>query len=51
MSDWHNLAWYQKEWVAVAGTIVMAVCLVAAVVWFIDGIRKYAYWWKKDDEE
>ena len=29
---------------------VLLVALVAAVVYFIDGVRKYAYWLKKDYE-
>ena len=49
-SEWHDLSWYQESWVPVVGSIVMVVLLIAAVVWLIDGIHKYAYWWKRNDE-
>ena len=29
---------------------VLLIALVAAIVYFIDGVRKYAYWLKKDYE-
>ena len=51
MDEWHNLAWYQQEWVPVAGGAALGIALIAAIVWFVDGVRKYAYWWKKDSED
>ena len=43
MDEWHNLAWYQQEWVPVAGGAALGIALIAAIVWFVDGVRKYGY--------
>lgn len=51
MSEWDNVSWIQKDWVWELGGWILGVALFAAVVWFIDGYRKYGYWRKKDEGE
>lgn len=51
MSEWHNESWIQSALLIPAIWGVLLTCLVVAVVWFIDGLRRYGYWWNKDKEE
>ena len=51
MDEWQNTPWIYQGWVPVAGGIILFVALALAVVWFIDGIRKYGYWLKGNKDE
>ena len=51
MSEWDNVAWFQQSWVLEVGGWVLGAALFAAIVWFIDGYRKYGYWREKKNEE
>lgn len=49
--EWDNVSWFQHDWVWEAGGVILVLALIGTIVWFIDGIRQYAYWRKDDDEE
>ena len=55
MSDWHYDSWLQEFYmsgkIVVIFTVVLIVILVASVFWFIDGIKKYGYWFEEDEEK
>lgn len=48
--NWDNVAWFQNEWVWDVGAGVLCLALVVSVIWFIDGVRKYGYWWNEEEE-
>lgn len=41
--EWNNIPWVYQDWVPVAGMVLLGVALVASVIWFIDGVKKYWY--------
>lgn len=43
MNDWNNIPWMYQDWVPVVGITLLGVALVASVIWFIDGVKKYWY--------
>lgn len=45
-----NIAWFQQDWCLPALITFLAVALVAAVAWFVDGVRKYGYWLHDEEE-
>ena len=49
MKDWENISWVQKDWLPYVFGAVLFIALIASIVWFIDGVRKYGYWLKKDN--
>ena len=50
MNDWNSTPWIYQDWVPVAGGIILGVALIVSVIWFIDGMRKYGYWFRKEEE-
>ena len=55
MSDWHydNLLQelYITDKLTVPFIVIIALVLIGSIIYFVDGIKKYGYWFKKDDEE
>ena len=49
MDEWQNTPWIYQDCVYVAGGIILCVALIASIIWFVDGIRRYGYWLKKDE--
>ena len=43
MNEWNNMPWIYQDWVGVAGLVLLGVALVASIMWFIDGVKKYWY--------
>ena len=55
MSDWHydNLLQelYITDKLTVPFIVIIALVLIGSIIYCVDGIKKYGYWFKKDDEE
>lgn len=55
MDDWHYGSWLQEMYMTgkltIPAIIFGVLALVGAIIYFVDGIRKYGYWFQKDDKE
>lgn len=51
MDRWHNESWIQSPLVIPVIVCVLGISLVAAVIWFIDGVKKYGCWLHRDREQ
>ncbi len=49
MDDWNGTPWFYQDWVPVAGGVILGLAVIAAVIWFIDGIRQYGCWLHKEE--
>lgn len=43
MNEWNNMPWIYQDWVPVAGMALLGVALVASIIWFVDGVKKFWY--------
>lgn len=48
--EWNNTSWVQQDWILPFLFSFITAALIGAVVWFVDGIRKYGYWMDDDKE-
>ena len=51
MDRWYNESWIQSPLVIPIIVCVLGISFVAAVIWFIDGVKKYGYWFHRDREQ
>lgn len=55
MDDWHYGSWFEKAYatgeIAPILIVIGAIVLIGAIIYFIDGIKKYGYWLHKNDDK